>query len=429
MFNKLVTSDSYDFGDMASRLVPLHRGGVDSQWMKKHASEEVFSKELATLRPTPGRTVMHIIALGDEERYGANRNCDAFARDDNIKAHHLFQKIGKVYRNHKNDDPNNSFGDVLATAHNDEMSRVELLVSLIDKLCPDEVQAINSGRDVPYSMGSSQEHDVCSVCGHKAPTADDHCFHIKDHLGEILRDGSKIYMKNPNPKFFDISIVYKPADRIAYSLRKVASVRPSIQGGHDLAAMYGLGPVSITKRATMNALAEIVKEIPASGRKVTAPRNVRADTKAELAKLARAYGVPQLLGALTKLGMLLSPQDFAKIAVDHETPEIAVDDACNCGMDDVMGDSVDSFDPPAAQDNVPISDSAINDLQTSCGMDDAPTRKRIIIVVVNPSVKTAAAGDPVEVHGLSMLYKHYKIAFAHAHRARRSIVKSVASTF
>lgn len=426
MINKLITSDSYDFGDMATRLVPLHRGGVDSQWMRKHASADIFAKELASLKPTPGRTILHIIALGDEERYGANRNCDAFARDDNIKAHHLFKDIGKVYRNHKNDDPSNNFGDVLATAHNDQMSRVELLVSLINKLCPDEVEAVNSGKDVPFSMGSSQEYDVCSLCQHKAPTSQDHCFHIKNALGEILRDGTKIYMKNPNPRFFDISIVYKPADRIAYSLRKVAG---TVVGGHDLAEMYGLTPAKLTKRATMQALAEIMKEIPAVARKVAVPRSVCADTKQELSKLAKAYGISQLIGCLTKRGFLLSPEDFAEVTTGQKVA--AVDDVCGCGLNDIIDDrqEIEAFDPPIAQDNIPLSASAVNDLETNCSMSEGPMRKRVMIIIMKPQPKVASVGDPTEIHGLSMLYKHYKVAFAHAHRSNPALVRAVASTF
>jgi hypothetical protein len=431
VINKLVTSSSFDFGDTASRLVPLHRGGVDSQWMRKHASGDLFAKEIAGLRPNSKETVLHIIALGDEETFGPNRNGDAFSKSDNVNAHGLFKTIGHVFRNHKNQDPAKSIGRVLATAHNDIMDRVELLVALNNDKCRNEVEAVNNGEDIPFSMGSSQEFDVCSICKHKAPTAADHCSHIQNMLGEVLSDGRKVYMKNPNPRFFDISVVYKPADRIAYSLRKVASHGAAVIGGHELAEMFGVSAAPSTKVATMQALAEMVKEIPAVARKVASPRRVRADTKQELCKAAAAYGIDQLLGALTRSGFMLAPEDFAEIATGAPESDAAVDDACGCGLQDILDDhqQIEAFDPPLAQDVIPLSQGALDDLSCSCGMQPAAAQRRALIIVIRPSVKVASHADPVAVHGLSMLYKHYKVAFAHAHAHRPDMIRSVASTF
>ena len=432
MINKLVTTDSYDFGDLAARLVPLHRGGVDGAWMRKHASNDIFARELAALRPQANKTILHIIALGDEEAFGPNRNGDAFNREDNIRCHSRFRTLGHLFRNHKNTDPAKSVGNVLASAHNDLMNRVELLVGLDNDKCPKEVDAVNRGEDVPFSMGSSQDFDVCSVCGHKAPTAADHCSHIQDLLGDVLSDGRKVYMKNPNPKFFDISIVHKPADRIAYSLRKVASHGSGVLGGHDLAEMFGLSDASHTKVATLQALASLIKEIPATGRKVTAPDRVSADTKQELRKAVQLFGVEQVLGLLTKKGFLLAPQDFADVATGCPEAEAAVDDACGCGLDEIIDDhqQIEAFDPPVVQEPIRLSGPAFNELQSCCGMQEPPVRRRILVIVIRPAIKTAAApADPTTVHGLSMLYKHYKVAFAHAHMDNPAILRAVAATF
>jgi hypothetical protein len=431
MINKLVTSDSYDFGDLAARLVPLHRSGVERGWMLKHASNDVFARELASLRPQPNKTILHIIALGDEEAFGPNRNGDAFNRADNIRCHPRFKQLGHLFRNHKNTDPAKAVGDVVATAHNDLMSRVELLVGLDNKKCEAEVEAANRGEDVPFSMGSSQEYDECSICKHKAPTAADHCGHVKNMLGEVLSDGRKVYMKNPDPKFFDISIVHKPADRIAYSLRKVASAGTATIGGHELAEMYGLSLSPSTKVATMQALAELIKEIPLTARKASAPKSVGADTKQELRKCCSVYGVDQVLGYLTKKGMLLSAPDFADLATGCPEAEAAVDDACGCGMDDIIDDhqQIEAFDPPMVQEELPLSGGARQDLAGSCCMEDQPARRRAMVIVIKPAIKTAFVADPTTIHGLSMLYKHYKVAFAHAHAGNRSMVRSVAATF
>lgn len=65
--------------------------------------------------------------------------------------------------------------------------------------------------------------DVCSICGNKAKRRDEYCNHIRLDKKKIYPDGKQPYMINYNPTFFDISIVKRRADRIAYVLDKVAS--------------------------------------------------------------------------------------------------------------------------------------------------------------------------------------------------------------
>jgi len=430
---KLITTDSFDFGEASSSLVPLHRRGVDSNWMLKHANHGMFNDVLSSLRPMPNHTVLHIIALGDEERYGPNRNCDGFSGHDNKTAHVSFKEMGHVFRNHKNDDPEKKIGSVLATAHNpmNMMSRVELLVALNNILAPKEVDDANSGKDIPFSMGSKQDHDVCSLCNHKAEVARDHCDHIKHFLGEVTKDGQKIYMKNPKPKYFDISAVHKPADRIAYSLRKVASHK--IIGGHELAEMYGLTPVTErSKLAFMHALAELVKEIPASAKKVSAPLSVGANTMKAIKKCAEIRDTEQMLAYLTKSGKMLNASDFADAVLGHDTPNEVIDDQSAQGLDDLLedGEEVSSFDTPPHVENAGLPPDAMDDLQRSCSMEPHDAQSRAITIIIKGAkAKTASKLDPVEAQGLAMLYKHYKVAFAYAHRDRPEVVRTVAATF
>lgn len=65
--------------------------------------------------------------------------------------------------------------------------------------------------------------DVCSICGNKAKKRSDYCEHILRDKRKIYPDGRQPYMINYNPTFFDISIVRRRADKIAYVLEKVAS--------------------------------------------------------------------------------------------------------------------------------------------------------------------------------------------------------------
>lgn len=64
--------------------------------------------------------------------------------------------------------------------------------------------------------------DVCTICGHRAPTRAQYCEHARAHMREILADGRKVCVLNPSPRFFDISFVFRPADLTGWTMLKVA---------------------------------------------------------------------------------------------------------------------------------------------------------------------------------------------------------------
>lgn len=74
-----------------------------------------------------------------------------------------------------------------------------------------------------YVHNCKIREDVCSICGNKARKRSDYCEHILRDKRKIYPDGRQPYMINYNPTFFDISIVRRRADKIAYVLEKVAS--------------------------------------------------------------------------------------------------------------------------------------------------------------------------------------------------------------
>lgn len=74
-----------------------------------------------------------------------------------------------------------------------------------------------------YAHNCKIAFDVCSICGNKAKKRSDYCEHILRDKRKIYPDGRQPYMINYNPTFFDISIVRRRADKIAYVLEKVAS--------------------------------------------------------------------------------------------------------------------------------------------------------------------------------------------------------------
>jgi hypothetical protein len=427
---KLILTGSYGFDQAAINLVPLHRRGVDDQFIRKVAGDTgVFHKELQDIKPIDGHTVFHILAVGDQERYGFNRNGDGFSRDDNKKNHHYFKTAGHVYANHKNTDPKLAVGHVLATAHNDPMDRIELLVALNNEKNAEEIQEAENGRDIPFSMGSSVAHDVCSLCGHKAKTAADHCDHIKNNLLDIVKTGQVIGMENPDPQYFDISKVFKPADRIAYSLRKVASLS-GVVGGHDLAEAYGVCHSGSVKHARLVRLAEHEKHMAGVGQLAGGPRKLKPETVAELKKKAGLYGRDQLLASLHGSACLLGFEDFCDIVVGQ--PKLAATTPDLTGgfarLLDLTPD-VTSLDGADHEVDLGLSKEAWADLTASTGLAADAVHGRVLRTAILVPITKVARIDSVEQRGLEEFYLHYKLACAcHARNDTDALQRSIALT-
>lgn len=419
MITKLILSGSFDFGDPATALVPLHSRGVDHGWIEKRAAHGIFKIELQKLADAGGKkghSVFHVIAVGDEERYGDNRNHDAFAGCDNKTAHTRFKTDGHVFQHHKNWNAQLKTGEVLATAYNETMARIELLIALDhNKYAADELKAWETGdENLAVSMGSKQKFDVCSHCGHKAPTAKDHCDHIKTKLGQVLEDGSKIYMKNPDPGYFDISTVWKPADRIGYALAKVASQNGEL-GGHDLAELYGIREWSSVKQATLIRLAELEKRFAGVGKPAQGmgPAKLSDRAVSQLKQAAARHGVDSLLARLHGQGQLLGYEDFVEVVVGQSKLASAGRPNLTGGFGRLLGDwtEVTSLDGDGAG-RMWLGDETERELREKTAMAGSYADSRVLRQsIVLPSVKVAAADDAV-THGLGDFYLHYKLAFA-----------------
>lgn len=246
------TGISWDFGEPVVQQVKLARAGTltgtDRERLFKRASASVRS--LLTKYSSdakPDETLVHMLAIGATEDYGPNRNGDGFSREACQKYHPTFQKFARFYRDHKNTDPSKSYGRIVTSAWNDDLRVVELLVALNATksaaarngglVADQELQMLEEDKDIPVSMACKIAYDVCSACGNKAPTLDDYCRDISkggrckagglhEHIGELRElDGMAHHLHaiNEHPYFFDISKVYRPADRIAYVTSHIKS--------------------------------------------------------------------------------------------------------------------------------------------------------------------------------------------------------------
>jgi hypothetical protein len=231
----------------------------------KTASNDIQNK-WASLDKDPNKSYLHVIAMTDSTKYGPNNNGDFFYGDDLRKYHPSFIENAYVFLHHVNKDPKKSLGKPIYSFYNENMHRVELILA-IDKdkpLSAKTVASIKADEDIYVSMGVKVSHDICSICGNKARTRKEYCTHLRYNMKKILPDGRQVYAINPAPlKFFDISVVSKPADKVAWALEKAAS-----EGNYqedkvfklsaDLGEEYALEKVA---REGIQKLSELIKYV------------------------------------------------------------------------------------------------------------------------------------------------------------------------
>lgn len=213
---------------------------VRDRSLYKYASSDTLDY-CSTIDAVEGRTIVLVLAMSASEYYGPNRNGDAFAEKpvkingewavapgETLPEHHkTFEQHAHAYRHHINKDPKKSFGDVMKSFYNWKMHRVELLLSLDNAKAMDIVGRIDGGEYPAVSMGCRIKYDVCNRCGNRAPTRRQYCEHVNGTnpefgMNRLSPDGFRDFVWNPAPHLFDISFVFKPADRIGYTMKKVA---------------------------------------------------------------------------------------------------------------------------------------------------------------------------------------------------------------
>lgn len=243
----------------------------------KSAASDAFSADLMRKHvPKDDKHFgVHLIAMGSQEKYGYNRNGDGWPEDGLKARHNTFVSHGHLFREHKNTDPKFKVGDVKASAYNDKMGRVELIVWGDKDKAPDMYEKAASGKPLSFSMSAKVPYDVCSICANKAKGSSKYCSHLKESMCQYLPKFKKFaFAENPTPTFFDISEVKNPADRIAhfieYQMTKAASAT-AFQYSDILAQAEGVsipdtnvGCVDLLKQAMLTRLAETEQYVRAA---------------------------------------------------------------------------------------------------------------------------------------------------------------------
>jgi len=262
-----------------------------------------------------------INALSAYEGFGPNNNSDAFPKSVfEMGYHKSFEENGYVYSHHANKDPKKAMGKVIFSHYNPGMQRVELIVELDKIKAKSIIDRMDAGELPKTSMGCKIKKDFCSVCGNGAKRRIDYCDHLKYHMGKVLPSGKKVYAINPNPKFFDISIVTIPAEKTSGVIAKLENLGlAKVASDNNISAANG-GADALEKVANKESTAEIKKKITnVDVVKIdTDPKRLIVDSQERLSKetLKKLANFPISEVLSTFLGLRIMPkrEDFQKLA-------------------------------------------------------------------------------------------------------------------
>lgn len=225
--NKVIYPDSNEalYNSVAGKFATIIDSGSGADKMIKSASSNSITRQmLDECKPDKDHFLIHCVGVGDYETYGFNKNADSFPKKANQKYYDTFEKHAKVYREHNTND---CVGSVKKAAYNPEMKRIELALWVNKKVASEQYEKALAGEPLSFSMGCSVKHDRDNISGKLCKTPKEYEPWMKMAAGKYIDswDGKRIdkyaFVHNDEPKFFDISIVKNPAERIARYLEYV----------------------------------------------------------------------------------------------------------------------------------------------------------------------------------------------------------------
>ena len=352
MINKVLMSGYDDSGNFpVAAIIPQFRGGLDRDTLRKRAS--VFDAEYDTFERKPKHTYIHLISVAAGEYYGPNSRADFYNGDSyehtfsqpekgspsvivlkrGLAGTHnkTFMENGGAYTEHFSSlDGAEPQGYIVKAAINPEMHRGELIIGVETDKWADDIHKLESGTPMKFSIGASAPYDICSICGRVAHTEKEHCDHYKNMPGAVLADGSQVYVISDNCIFHDISRVKKPAEKIAFSIRKVAS-------GDYSRFMQPIGPAnpkvlrSLCKTASAMRRMDMLCKLAAIEKQITAeckggiidPALIKSFGKrrgdsSEIRELLKYGGEDQIIKACCDHDYILSPKEFVDLMLPEE---------------------------------------------------------------------------------------------------------------
>ena len=192
--------------------------------VKQASSNAITQQMLEDCKPDKDHFLIHFVAVGDYEKYGFNKNADSFPKLANQKYFKTFETDANLFREHKSDSKYKAIGIIKKAAYNEEMGRIEVAAWANIKKASEEYEKARRGETLSCSMGMRCPCDRDNISGKLSKTPRDYepwmkarpCQYIDSWDGKPIRKYA--FVHNDNFKFFDLSIVAKPAERIAHYL-------------------------------------------------------------------------------------------------------------------------------------------------------------------------------------------------------------------
>jgi hypothetical protein len=362
MLNKVIHPHNFSMDCPVSMIVDTFSKGIDTSWMHKRAA--MFDDIKSDVKAEKGKTLVHLITTGAGETYGTNNNGDYFNKcayewtfphpergmskkamlDGGLAQYHkTFLEKGHVYKHHQNNkDPRFASGMIKHEAYNEKMQRGELIVALDNDKWGDELEKMSREEPVFWSIGCCVPTDACSDCGHRRRTKAESCSHIRDNLLQMTKEGHQIFAINDKPGFHDISGVFRPADKIAFSLRTFdkAASEQGIITSLDLAEAEGFYmPVSYTDKyvngRTFNRLS-VLRKLASMEEEIEKATEISSIGMTKVAfSIGSGFGeidpkivstmamnIDACLGELSKSAMVLPLETFFKVAMGSRYSEV-----------------------------------------------------------------------------------------------------------
>lgn len=333
-----------------------------SSGLEKSAAADEVMDFTEKMEKKDGKFYLHINAMGAGEYYGSNRNGDYFPEDNLIQWHKTFETSpAHVFRHHVNKDPSIAIGKVIYSYYNPRMHRVELIAEVDNELGAAEKRAIESGQFPMTSMACNTPYDVCSICNNRAHSRAEYCSHLATQLNKTLPDGRRVMSLNVGPlKFFDISIVIRPADITSSVLQKVASNEnmPSVSSAEAAeieGISYGTEKQASIKKIAVEKAADLIKEIP--GEIESASESLEAilssvqDPEEALLNTLKQYSMSDIISTFAALGINPSLKFLIKIIAGKEIGQ-REDEIADAAIDALETHGVESI-PEDADKLVP----------------------------------------------------------------------------
>ncbi len=411
---KYVEQSTWEDGTPVVQLLrasPEYQRGLEKIASNVHEDVRDFT---AKLKPRPDCVYVLVNALGAGEFYGSNLNADYFNEVDLIgdsagsTGHKTFLTAG-VFRYHVNKDISRTLGKVLLAVYNHRMHRVELILEVEKRLCEDcghgdLYDRLSRGDSTPVSMGCRVKFDKCAKCGFESESPSIRCECMRTSANAVLEDGVKVYVRNPNPRFFDISFVTVNADAIGHSMTKLAYARKANTLAVELRD-------SLQKAADASKLAELLKRVPAVG--VPAFKNVKRSEQdipyEHLMRIAQEAGSPSTaLSSLAAGGVALSPREFQTVVMifsgDSSDARRLYDANATFGVPSQTWE----MSPLLAANNVSPLHAMAPVLPARSGLEDFLIPRLLSSISVQPSENFRSVDNPL-LQSLGPAYNSYRL--------------------